>query len=133
AAPSWSGDLTGNGRPTKSGVYAQVLGGANTSTGGPVVAAGALQLGSATALGAANATLNLNTSGAVVDLHGFNATVGALAGASGTQIRNDATGTNLALTVGAGNTSNTFSGTIADHSSGSGTVSLVKIGNGTET
>jgi len=79
-------------------------------------------------LGTATITGNVSLNGGLMDLNGNNEAFGALTGASGTILNNGAaTGT---LTIGANNSSGTFSGTITN---GNGAVALVKTGTGTET
>ena len=103
------------------------LSGVNTYSGGTHIMAGTLQLGSNTALNSAGA-LTIN-SGGLLDLNGFNAGVGALNG-SGTIDNVAGYGTSV-LTLGNGNASGSFSGTI-QNSSPNGTVALVKTGSGTQ-
>ncbi|MGD0897387.1 MAG: autotransporter-associated beta strand repeat-containing protein [Thermoguttaceae bacterium] len=89
------------------------LGGNNTYTGGTIVTAGTLLLGSTSALG----TGLLTASGGTVDLAGYSPTVGGLAGALGT-ITDNSTGPGpTILSVNqAGATA--FGGTICDHPGG---------------
>ena len=87
-----------------------------------------------------NATLMMGAAAAApaphgfFDLNGWNQTVGALTNANGTNdglriIRNSATGTLSSFTVGSGDASSTFDGSIND---AGGTIALVKIGTGTQ-
>ena len=79
-------------------------------------------------LGNATISGNVSVNGGVMDLNGNNEAFGALTGTGGTILNNGAaTGT---LTVGANNSSASYSGTITN---GNGTVALVKTGTGTET
>ncbi len=117
----------------KTGSGLMVLAATNTYTGGTTVNAGILQLGGAVAtLGSGTAALAVN--GGVVDLHGFNATVGPLNGTGGAI--DDLTTTSSTLTVGNGGGApstlgpGAYAGTIQNSSGG--TVSLAKIGSGTQ-
>ena len=65
---------------TKSGAGLMLLTGSNTYTGGTTVAAGILQVGSATALGTGSLTIN----GGTLDINGNALGVGGLSGAAGT-------------------------------------------------
>jgi fibronectin-binding autotransporter adhesin len=116
-----SGSIRGVGSWTKGGPGTLILAGANTYSGATNVAVGTLQAGSSTAL-SANAAFTVTL---VLDLHGFNNSIGSLSG-TGTVTNNSATLANL--TVGADNTSTTFSGTLAD---GSSALQLTKTGTGT--
>ncbi|MGD1017975.1 MAG: autotransporter-associated beta strand repeat-containing protein [Verrucomicrobiia bacterium] len=78
-------------------------------------------------LGNGTITGNVSLNGGVMDLNGTNGAFGALTGGGGTILNNGAaTGT---LTIGANNSSATYSGTITN---GNGTLALVKTGTGTE-
>ena len=127
--------LTSNGGSlTKNGPGFLILSAANTYTGGTTVN-GTLQLSGAGTLGAASSALTVNTGGEV-DLNGTSQTVGNLIGAGGTggDILNNASGTSSTLTIGSGDaTGGSFNGLISDHSAGTGTVALTKIGAGTLT
>ncbi len=107
---------------TKGGAGTLVLGGVNT-LGSNGVTAGTLVMGSAQALGSGSA---LNLAGGVLDVAGNNLTVGALSGASGTLSNSLDNATTL--TVGSGNASGTFGGTLTGSS-----LDLVKTGTGTQT
>ena len=107
------------------GAGTTILSGTNSYNGGTTINAGVLQLGNASALGAATGSLTV-TSG-TLDLHGFSPTAGDLAGgAAGVITSLNGLST---LTVGTAN-STTYSGTIVN---GSGTVALVKNGGGSLT
>ena len=114
----------------KAGTGTWVLSGANTYTGGTTLSAGTLQLSGSGTLGSTSGTLTVNAG--TLDLNGTNQSVGALSGSGGT-ILNNSTGTAKTLTVGSGGGSGTYSGVIADHTSGTGTLALTKTGSGTET
>jgi autotransporter-associated beta strand protein len=111
-----------------------ILQGADTYSGTTTINAGTLQLGNAAALPNPN---NINsytdvTANGTLDLHGFNATIGALSG-SGTVTSNVVT-TAVTLTVGASNNSGTFSGKIQNNNgTGATSLSLIKTGTGSET
>ena len=113
-----------------------ILSGANTYTGGTTLLAtntGILRLSGAGTLGSISGSLTIN--GGILDLNGTNQSVGALNGSGGTILNEAASvlGGPKTLTIGNGNTSGSFSGTITDHDgNGSGFVKLVKSGTGTE-
>lgn len=91
--------------------------------------------------GAGKGNLILNASGsgtasASLDLNGNNETVNGLVSAGAgarTFVQNNATGTAATLTLGAGNASGSFGGTIRNNTSGTGTVAVKKTGTGTQT
>lgn len=100
--------------------------GANTYNGGTTVSGGTLQLESGATLSASTGGLTVNAP-ALLDMNAVNVSVGALNG-SGT-IDNVGTYGSPVLTVGNGNGTGTFSGTIQNSS---GVTTLVKAGNGTQ-
>jgi autotransporter-associated beta strand protein len=110
----------------KIGSGTQILSGTNSYSGGTTVAGGVLQMNNTSALGATTAALTVSSG--TVDMNGNNLDVGPLAG-SGGKITSTAPGT-LSLTVGNGNGGGSFAGTIQD---GAATLSLVKVGSGTQT
>jgi fibronectin-binding autotransporter adhesin len=110
----------------KIGSGTQILSGTNSYSGGTTVAGGVLQMNGVSALGATTATLTVSSG--TVDMNGNNLDVGALAG-SGGKITSTAPGA-LSLTVGNGNGGGSYAGTIQD---GAATISLVKVGSGTQT
>ena len=118
---SGSGSIGGSGSLTKDGSGALVLSLSNAYTGGTIINAGFVQAGNNSALGASTAALAVN--GGTLDVHGYNLNVGPLSGA-GTIDNLSGSG---ALTVGNGNTSGTFSGTVQNSS---GQLSLIKAGSG---
>jgi autotransporter-associated beta strand protein len=76
------------------------------------------------------ATLTLNT-GAALDLNGFNQSAGNLNGTDGGTIQNNASGTNATLTIGTSDaTGGVYLGRITNHSSGTSTMALTKVGTG---
>ncbi|OYW74319.1 MAG: hypothetical protein B7Z37_18305 [Verrucomicrobia bacterium 12-59-8] len=114
---------------TKTGAGVLTLSGTNTYTGATNILAGTLQAGAAgggTVFGVGSAITLADAAGVVLDLNGFNQTVGALAGggsAGGAVTLGSAT-----LTLGGSNASTTFAGII----SGAGGA-LIKTGTGTLT
>jgi len=66
-----SGSLAGQGQLTKSGTGTWIINNANTFLGGTVINNGILQLGNATALGAATNSVSVN--GGTLDIHGVQA------------------------------------------------------------
>jgi fibronectin-binding autotransporter adhesin len=121
-------DVTHTGGITSGGLGTVILSGTNNYSGGTTVNAGVLRLSGPGTLGATTGSLTMN--GGTLDLRA-NQSVGALNGAGGT-ILDDAVGTTT-LTIGNGNASGSFSGTITDHDGlGSGFVKLVKTGTGTQ-
>ncbi len=121
--------ITQDGGPygiTKAGAGLMQVTGSSNYGGGTTVNGGILQLGSNLALGSGTGALTVGSSG-TLDLNGFSPTVGAVNGAG--TINNVSARGSLALTVGSGGVAGTFSGTIQNTS---GTLSLVKIGAGTE-
>lgn len=118
--------ISGTGAVTKAGAANLTLSGANTYGGTTTINAGTLTAGVATqAFGVGSPVVLANAAGVVLDLAGFNTTIGSLAGAG-------ATGGQVVLgagnlTMGGNNSSTTFSGPI----SGSGAVT--KSGTGTMT
>ena len=109
---------------TKTGSGLMLLSGSNNYSGPTTVSAGILRAGSTQAFGNNSAVSLANTSGASLDLNGFNNSLGSLSGGGttgGTVTLGSAT-----LTVGGANTSpSAYAGVI----SGSG--ALVKTGTGT--
>jgi len=104
---------------------AQILNGTSTYSGTTSITAGTLRAGAAAggqAFGNLSAVALANTSGATLDLNGFNQTVGSLAG-GGASGGNVTLGTGT-LTTGGNNTSTSYAGVI----SGSG--GLTKAGTG---
>jgi len=125
-------DVT-NGVPSVSALTANgagtlILSNANnTYSGGTTISSGIVQLGVNNAI-PAPATAGDVTDNSIFDLNGHTATINGLNGA-GTVDTTASSGT-AALTVGANGDNGTFSGTIQNSS---GTLSLIKIGAGTET
>ena len=109
---------------TKVGAGIETLTGANTHSGPTTISAGTLTLGTANAL-SSNSDV---TDNAVLDLHGYSPTGGALIGNSAGSVIDSAAATTL--TVGANGHSGSFAGLIK---TGGGTIALTKTGGGTET
>lgn len=124
------GDNGGATSLTKTGSGTWVLGGGNTYTGATSVSAGALKAGVASvagvsgAFGVGSAVTLSDTSGALLNITGYNTQVGSLAG-GGTTGGNVVLGA-ATLTVGDSN-STSFGGVI------SGTGGITKTGSGTLT
>ncbi|MGY0798534.1 autotransporter-associated beta strand repeat-containing protein [Lysobacter sp. A286] len=96
----FTGDILGPGGLRKDGPGTLVLSGVNSSTGNARVTGGILRAGSTTALGSGALTLD-NAAGVLLDLDGFDNSVGFLAGggANGGDIELDG----ATLTINAGN------------------------------
>jgi autotransporter-associated beta strand protein len=116
-----SGSIGGPGSLTKDGPGTLILSGADTYRGATSITRGTLQAGSSTAL-SANSGFTVTS---VLDLNGFNNTIGSLAG---TGMVTNHGGRSAILTVGADNTDTIFGGTLTD---GRGTLQLTKMGTGT--
>ena len=120
-----SANITGGYAIAKQGPGFMVLSGTNnTYSGGTTVRAGTLQLGSSSALG--STTANLAVNGGLLDLHGYNAGATVFSG-SGGGIDNLAPSSTSTVTLGNGNASGSYAGTIL---SSVGAISLVKAGSG---
>lgn len=119
------------------------LAGASSYSTSTDVNAGVLKLGADNVLpsGAGKGAVNVNggantSSRGTLNLNGFNLSINGLGGSTGTQLGrviSNASGTSRILTVGNNNASATFPGIIANNTSGTGTVALAKVGNGTQT
>ncbi|NJA04139.1 DUF4347 domain-containing protein [Methylococcaceae bacterium WWC4] len=119
---AFSGVISGSGGLTKLGSGELDLSGTNTYTGATTISAGTLTLsGSGSVL--ADTTAVTVASGAILNLHAIDDTIGSLAGA-GTVTLNSGT-----LTV-AGNASTTFSGILQDGGNSGG---FAKAGSGSLT
>ncbi|MBU1441622.1 MAG: autotransporter-associated beta strand repeat-containing protein [Gammaproteobacteria bacterium] len=113
--------ISGTGSVTQAGTGTTVLNGANSYTGATNVSAGTLRAGSANAFGASS--LYSVSSGALLDLNGFDHTVNALAGSGAVDLGS----AKLSVGVADPNASASFFGAI------SGTGSLTKTGSGSLT
>jgi T5SS/PEP-CTERM-associated repeat protein/autotransporter-associated beta strand protein len=114
------GAISGTGGVTQIGTGTTILTGTNTYSGAANLAFGTLQAGSSTAF-SANSAFNVAS---VLDLNGFNNTIGSLFG-NGTVTNSGAA---AILTVGNNNTNTTFGGILID---GIGKLGLTKTGTGT--
>ncbi|MBN8942896.1 MAG: autotransporter domain-containing protein [Rhizobiales bacterium] len=114
-----AGAITGTGGLIKVGAGTLTLSGASSYLGATLIYVGTLRAGAANAFSASSAYTV--ASGAILDLNGFNQTIGSLTGA-GSVTLGAAT-----LTAGGDNSSTPFSGTIT------GTGGLTKTGTGTLT
>jgi autotransporter-associated beta strand protein len=118
-ATTYSGNILGSSGLTKTGGESLTLAGASSYTGPTIVAGGVLQASAANAFAPASAfRVKANT---LLDLNGFDQTIGSLAGDGAVSV-DPAT-----LTTGGDNTSTTFNGTI------SGDGAVTKAGAGTMT
>ena len=118
---TFAGNISGTGGFEQTGTGTVILSGNNTYQGPTTISSGILQAGSSTGLSIVSAfTVN-----GTLDLHGFSYSLASLAG-TGTVMNNGTTG--VTLTLGAKNNSSTYSGTLADGTSG---LALVKTGTGT--
>ncbi|HEY1378783.1 MAG TPA: autotransporter-associated beta strand repeat-containing protein [Gemmataceae bacterium] len=113
---------SGNLRKTDDGVL--VLTGANTYTGGTVVARSTLRAGAANTLPPGTAVTLGNVGGVTLDLNGFSQAIGSLAG--GGSAGGNVTLGGGTLTVGTDNSSTSFAGTL----SGTAGSTLAKAGTG---
>ena len=125
------GIISGNGGITATPIIAGTLtlSGANTYTGPTNANTGTLKAGSTSAFGNGSAVTLANTAGVLVDITGFNNSIGSLSGggtSGGSVILGSAT-----LTVGSNNENTTFSGTIINANSAAGGAGvLTKTGTG---
>ena len=116
--------ISGAGNVANNGSGTTTLSGTNSYSGSTTINAGGLKAGSASAFG--SSSLSLASGSTLIDLNGFNLALGALTGSNGLVTNSGAAAT---LTVG-NSASATFGGVIQD---GSGMLSLVKVGTGTQT
>jgi len=114
---TWSGVFSGGGALAKAGAGTLTLSGPNTYTGATTVAAGTLAAGAVNTLPGLTA-VTVEGPG-ILDLAGFNQSIGSLAGAGGVTLGG------ATLTTGNDNTSTSFSGVM------SGAGALDKVGTGT--
>ena len=116
------------GRLIYNGTGTLTFSGANTFTGQLTLSSGTLRMSGSGTLGPPGGG-NVTVNGGTLDLNGTNQSTFLLTGVGGT-ILNNATGTNVTLTVGGnGGNAGHYFGIIADNSSGTGTVALTKVGN----
>jgi autotransporter-associated beta strand protein len=136
-----SAAITGSGSVTQSGSGITVLSAANTYAGNTTITAGTLKAGATNAIpsgsGKGNLVLDGGASAAgTFDINGFDVSINGLSGTSNSilgKVVNNATGTNKKLSLGNNDTTATFAGIIANNTSGNGTVSVEKVGAGTQT
>jgi autotransporter-associated beta strand protein len=123
--------LTGSGASgiNKTGAGTLTLTLANTYAGSTTVTNGVLKYGIANALPTGTA-VTVGATG-VLDLAGFSATVGSLAGVAGGVVTSSTTPGNVSLTTGGDNSSTTYAGVITQ--AAGATLNLVKTGTGTMT
>lgn len=97
----------------KSGDGVMIVGGSNTYTGTTMVSGGTLRAGSTTAFGNNSAVIISNTAGVLLDLNGYNNTIGTLAG-GGTSGGNITLGSGtLSINEGTGASNTTYAGSIS--------------------
>ena len=123
--------ITGTNVLTKTGTGIWTLSNSgNDYTNNTVVSAGTLRLGTATSIpnGAGKGIVSLADS-AVLDLAGYSQTINGLSG-NGT-VTNSTGSSTYTLTVGSGDATSAFSGSIKG--TGAGTIALTKTGTGTLT
>ena len=113
----FGGNISGTGSFVQMGTGTTVLTGASSYTGPTNLNAGILQAGAANVFAPAS-SFTIST-GAVLNLNGFNQTIGALAGAGNVMLGS------ATLTAGGNNDNTTYAGAI------SGTGGLNKAGSGT--
>ncbi|HSH94668.1 MAG TPA: autotransporter-associated beta strand repeat-containing protein, partial [Roseimicrobium sp.] len=77
--------------------------------------------------GSSKGNVNIANSN-VLELNGKTETINGLTG--GGSVRNNATATNVTFTIGNNDATSTYGGNIVDHTSGTGTVAITKIGSG---
>jgi autotransporter-associated beta strand protein len=117
----FAGAISGTGTVEQIGSGTLTLTGNNTYSGATTVSSGTLQAGSATAFSANSAFNVMGLS--VLDLNGFDVSIGSLAGVAGATVSLGA----HTLTAGGNNVSTTYAGLIT------GTGGLTKVGSGTLT
>lgn len=135
--PTWAGevrfqgDLSGYSGTITNGSGIMTIQSTATSAGGWIVNGGTLKLDTADdthiANGAGKANLIIN--GGTLDMNGKSETINGLSGSTGT-VRNNLFDTDSTLTLGDGDASAVFGGTLAN---GAGTLALTKIGSGSQT
>lgn len=114
---TFGGVISGTGALVQMGAGTLILIADNSYSGDTSVALGTLQAGSSTALSGDSAFSVIS----LLDLHGFNNTIGSL---SGTGVVTNDGGSPATLTFGGNNTNTTFSGSLTDGSSSLGFTGL---------
>ncbi len=109
-----------------SGANVHAIGGA-----GFTLAGGVVQLGGTGGQQIYSNSVDITVNSGTFDFNGTSAMMGGLTGTGGTILNNG--GGASTITFGFNNDSPTYSGTITDHSTGTGTMAVVKAGTGTET
>jgi autotransporter-associated beta strand protein len=104
-----------------------------TSAGGWILNGGTMKFNTANDTHIANGVgqQNLTINGGLLNMNGKSETINGLAGSGGI-VENDLASTASTLSLGDGDASATFSGTIQNNGGTGGTLSVVKIGNGTQ-
>lgn len=129
----FNGNISGAGSFTKTGPFSFLMGGDNSGFTGTLTNTESntfftsATASSASAAYVVNAGNLANTTAGVVTQN-----LGALSGTGG-QVGNNVAGGAVTYSIGALNTSTTFSGNIVDSVGGGGTTSLIKVGTGTLT
>jgi len=123
-SPSAGQIISGAGTLIKDGSGTLTLSGNSIHTGGTTINGGSLRADSNQAFGSSESTVTLNNGS--LNLNGNSQTLAAVTGSASSSIQGG-TGLISMLTLGSGNTSSTFAGTLA------GNLGLVKIGTGTLT
>ena len=131
----FSGDLSGfTGTIENTGAGIMTIQSTATSGGGWKVSGGTLRLNTTDdthiANGAGKADLQMN--GGTLNMNGKSETINGLAGAAGT-VQNALAATTSTLTVGDGDATATFGGTLRNNAGTGGTLALVKTGDGIQT
>lgn len=126
---TYSGVISGTGALIKAGSGTLTLAASNTYSGNTTVSGGTLKLGVNNALqyGVGQGDLTVN---GTLDLNGRTLNNARINGLKGSGSVTNSSGTAAYLTVGYGDASSTFSGSLTD---GVGTVALAKTGTGTLT
>ena len=119
---SYSGALSGAGSLRKIGAGTFTLSGSNSHSGGTVITAGTLQMGSATALGASTASLAVH--GGTLDMNGFSETVGTFSGSAGAVVTSAAAATLTASSAATSEFAGVITGAVALTKQGAGTLTL---------
>lgn len=136
-----SGIIDGSGDLTKTGAGTLTLSGVNTYSGMTTISNGTLKLGNASSIpsgsGKGDVVINGGASTAgTLDLAGLNVSINGLSGTTGAvlgTVINSTAATSRTLTLGNNNATSTFAGTIKDNNGSGGTMSLAKVGSGTQT